>query len=598
MLGSGSFGSDSLGSTLITPGDVSDPESLSPIVTTWNGVDARGVVAMDSLQIQDTLGQPVTASFTINHPDNEPVVGDQITIRYFSQVLFVGTIDHVQKLSPDLSLFQYQVDCLDLSQILIRRKLKRNFINLPIVNILDSILDNELLGEPLTIGTIESRATLPLVDAKGGKVLDVLRDMAAATGQTCYLDFDGSIQMRSTLVPIAPLVLNEANVLLDGMTVKTDRETYRNVQTVTVTGTAPSGQDALVSTQQRRNQDQIDARALIEGGTGIYEEYEDITHPTSNDPIQIILLGIGYARLRLAVSGVPRMTVQCRVRGYGFRAGQVATVDLPTFGLSGTMVVQRVTIREQAGRYLFHDLELTTSSLQQRAYEAWLNIVKGGKVTVQMPASITTNLQSYNTPGSFSWVSPITGSVEISCYGSGAGGGGGARITNIPQTPGHVYNGQAAPSTVGANGGVGGKSGKAVTTIDVIAGDQITVVVGSAGVAGSNNTMVYNSSLDTGQTVGVYGVVGGAGNFSYASYRGNIVCQGNGGGGGKRGACTEYYDGWTIYISSFNGGVATNGGGVGDAVSVGGGKAGGNKGTGNPYVQPSAGADGLVEIRW
>jgi hypothetical protein len=563
----GTFASESLGSVMVDPGGIVDPTSLRPILTEINGVDARDVVAMNTLKIQDTVGQPVTANFTIVNPTTVPVVGDRVRIFYHSQLIFAGTLDHVRKVSPDLRTFRYEVDCLDWSQTLIRRKLRRNFINAPIQNILDSILDNELAAETLTIGTIDSRSTMPLVDSNNGKVFDVLRDIAGATGQTFYVDFDQSIQMRSTSVTAAPLVFNQTNVLMDGMTSQVDRETYRNVQTVIVTGTPPQGQDALETTQQRRNEDQIAERAAIEGGSGLYEEVEEITHPTSNDGVEINLLGISYARLRLSTSGTPRTTVRCQVRGYGFRGGQVATVNLPAFGLVGTYVVQRVSIREVAGRDLFHEIELTASSLQQRAYESWLSIVKGAKVTVQVPGSLTNNLQTFTTPGATTWTVPAgVTTAEFTTYG-GSGSAGGKFVYS--QVVGHSI--KACVGT--ALGGNGGPSGKALTVL------SFDVVVGAAGSpAGTNGgDTLFGCAAGPG-TAGV------AGTASQVSRLGIVRCQGDAGGGGT--AATG---------SAFSGTPGTDGSvgsGIGDAVSVGGGKIGGIN---NPA---SSGVDGLVEVRW
>jgi hypothetical protein len=558
---------------MVDPGAIVDPTGLRPILTEINGVDARDVVAMNSLKIQDTVGQPVTANFTIINSTTAPVVGDVVRIFYHSYLMFAGTIDHVTKTSTDLLTFVYAVDCLDWSQTLIRRKLRRNFINAPIQSIVDSILDNELVSEGLTIGTIDSRTTIPLVDARSGKVFDVFRDMAGATGQTFYMEFDKSVQMRSTTVLDAPLVLSEANVLLEGMTSSVDRETYRNVQTVIVTGTPPTGSDANVSTQQRTNDDQIAERAAIEGGSGIYEEVEEITHPTSNDGADVALLGISYARLRLATSGTPRVTVRCQVRGYGFRGGQVATVNLPEFGLVGTYVVQRVSIREVGGVNLFHDLELTASSLQQRAYESWLAVVRGAKVTVQVPGSITNNIQTFSTPGATTWTVPAgVTTAEFTNYGA-SGAAGGKFIYS--GTSGHSI--QACSRT--ALGGNGGASGKAVTVSSVIAGQIYDIVIGSAGTPpGSAGGDPF---FGCGAGSGGNGAAGGA---SQVLLSGVVICQGDGGGGGM-GANGSAFAGSP-------GADGSAGGGVGDAVSVGGGKIGG---TNDPA---SIGLDGAVEVRW
>src|SRR5262249_30995632 len=280
--------------------------------------------------------------------------------------------------------------------------------------------------------------------------------------------FDKKLEFRSTTVENAPTALVSATV--EDAKGKTDRETYRNVQTVYAEGTPQnSNESKLTVIKSSRNDDQIALRKAVEGGSGLYEEIEKITHPTSNDGADLGLLALGYARLRLATSGVPRRTVQCRVRGWGFRAGQIVTVTIPQADASGEWVIQRARLSEQDGHSLIYDLELTQSSLQQRAYESWIALVQKGKVTVVMPGSITTNLQTFNTPGTFSWVSPITGTAEFTCYGA-SGGGGGAGIQEI-------FSG---------NGGKGGDSGKAISIVSVVAGQTYTIVVGTAGIAGAN----------------------------------------------------------------------------------------------------------------
>lgn len=580
QFGAGTCGSVGLGSVLQDPGAIIDPTSLRPILTELNGVDARHLIRTGSLRIQDTLGQPVTASFEMVNPLSPPVVGDRVRIFYYAQLIFAGTIDRVVKASQDLRTFAYQVDCLDWTQTLLRRKVQRNFTNVPIQNVLDSLLDNELAEETLTIGTIESRATLPLVDSRSGKVLDVCRDMAAATGQTFYVEFDQSIQMRSTLVAAAPLVFSEANVLLEATQATHDREAYRNVQRVKVTGTPQvKNQDALTTEQERRNTDQIAARQAIEGGSGLYEEVEEIVHPTSNDGVEIALLGISYARLRLATSGTPRTTVRCQVRGYGFRAGQVATVDLPTFGLSGTFAVQRVSIREELGRLLFHEVELTNSSLQQRAYESWLKIVGGGKVTVQVPGSITNNLATFSTPGSTTWTVPAgVSTVEFTVMGASGGAGGNVQDDS---------NGDGT-CDIWISGGKGGDSGKAVSIVTVTEGQVFTLIIGAAGLAGNPG--------GTGTATCAYfgsGTNGVAGSMSQVKIGATVYAQGDGGNEGY-GAVLGGIIG-TGYETITPGADGTPGGGIGDAVSVGGGKTGAAK----TAVQTSnQGLDGQIEVRW
>lgn len=600
------FASVGMASMLVDT-DTGDATAVRPILTELNTVDARALVQMDSLQIQDTIGQPVTASFAmISQIATAPQVGDQIRIRYYEQIIFAGTIDTISQsvLSyVDGGVGQsalYAVQCKDWSQILFRRILRRNFTNSPLQTIIDSMLDNELAGEGLTLGSIDSLTTIFLVDSQDARIFDILRDAAGSTGQTFYVDYDKSIQMRSTSVLSAPLVLDESNVLFEGTRYDSDRDTYRNQQTIVCTGTPANSTDtALEITVVATAPDQIAERQSIEGGTGIYEDVEQITHPTSNDPFFLTRLASEYANLRLSTSGQLPATLYCNVRGYGFRAGQVATVSLPNFGIADTFVIQRVTIRETAGRYLFHALELTSSSLQQRAYESWLAIVKGGsKVIVQLNAQIAGSLQTFTTVSSPTFVVPAgVTALELTVYAGSGGGGGGAQFNGI--NGGVVfYNGSASPSTVGANGGTGGNGAKVVTLLTVNPGDTLSIVVGAKGVKGTSDANTFNQSMaigndDTTATDGTDGAL------SSVTYNAVVVAQANGGKKGKKALVRmTRSDQFTYDVYTFPGANGAAGGGTGGSVFVGGGYAGGVHGTGNPLKAPTDGHDGLVEIRW
>lgn len=564
---------------------MTDAEGGHPINISINNVNWRAWMLVNSLNIDDTLGEQVSCSFTIVNPSTVPVVGDTVKVEYYSQVLFAGTIDKIRRTTNNtLTARMFACTCTDWSQVLVRNKIERNFTDMPIVNILSSLLETELYNEGLTLGTVDRGATLPLASSTGGSAFDLIRDMAGISGQTFYVDFNKAIQLRATTNDAAPIDFDLNSVETAALTI--DREAYRNVQRVIVKGTpaSSSSTDALVTTQERKNDDQILLRASIEGGSGRYEDVEEITHPASNDGADLALLGIGYANLRLATSGVPRQTLSCRVRSYGFRAGQFATVDLSSLGISGAWLIQRVSVREEDGRKLIHELELTQSSLQLRAYESWLKIVKGGKITVQMPGSITNNLVTYtSTPGS-PWVVPsgVT-SVTITCVGANGGGGGGA-YADVRQVIGSGRN------RISTNGGNGGASGKAISIITVVAGQTVVIVVGSAGAVGTSASTVV-PGIGTAIATGTAGTVGG---ISTCTYNGSVVCVGNGGGGGT--GAYAYIDSPGFTTGSSNGMGGSPGSGTGDAVSVGGGKAESPGGVG--ATDPISGDDGYVSIAW
>lgn len=566
MLGSAVLGGVSFASTEQDSGNSTDAQASRPFTLELNGVDVRESFQVDSLQISDTLGQPMSCSFTLVNPSTRPRPGDVVRVLYYSEVLIAGLMTRCEP-TPSLDLVAtfYACESSDWSVLLTRRRMRRNFTDLPVANIVDSILDNELVGDGLTIGTIDQGASIPIVDVKNGRVFDVLRDVAGATGQSMYVDFNKAIQFVSTSNADSPKPLDYSTV--EGSSLTEDLEGYRNVQTVVVTGTPGPSEDAETAVVTRTNDNQIQARIVIEGGTGRYEEIEEATHPTSNDGGDLTLLGIGVARLLLMTRGTPRRTLRCKVRGYGIRAGQFVMVDLPAVNASGTWLIQRATLTEQAAQYIIYDVEATESSAQIRAYESWLNIVKAGKVTIQMPGSITSNLELFDATGADTWVVPAgVTSVEVSCYGGGGGGGGATGYYDF-------------------NGGNGGVSGFAITTISVLPGQTLSLFVGSGGSPGSSTS-----------SSGVYSWTSGTdGTHSSVTYNGAIVCQGNGGGAGLR----AWDDG-----TFTNGADGTAGSGIGDAVSVGGGVAGGTRGTDTAafpdttVTQPTPGNSGRVEIRW
>jgi hypothetical protein len=565
-------GHAAFGSLLQDSGAIADALANAPFMLELNGRDWRSWLAVSSVQIDDTLGQPRSCQFVLINPSTTPKPGDLVRVLYYAEVLFAGMMSRVEpQPNTPMNVVQYQCEATDWSVLLVRRRLRRNFTNVPVVNIIDSILDNEVAGEGLSIGTIDQGPTIPLVDARNARIFDVLRDVAGATGQSMSIDADKRVHIRSTSGETAPIVIDETTV--EASSLVEDLETYRNVQTVIVTGTPAVGtEEKRTVTIVRQNAEQIAARQAIEGGTGRYEDIEEVTHPTSNDAADLALMGIGYANLRLATSGVPRTTLAVRLRGYGFRAGQVASVNLPAVGAVGTWLIQRASAREQHARHLVYDLELTRSGAQQRAYEAWLNIVRAGKVVVQLPSAVTNNLAVFNTPGSYTWTAPVSGLVEFTCYGGSGGAGGKWAYT---QLQGHQF-----VCTGVAYGGAGGNSGKAVTTLSVVAGQVYDVIVGAAGLPGSNG----HGNLACAPT-SVAATGGTAGSSSQVKLGALVKCQGDGGGGGGAASGDDF--------NGSPGAPGSPGSGIGDAVTVGGGKSGGAN-----APDPQSGQDGLVEIRW
>lgn len=552
-----------------------------PLTVEIAGECWRQYLRVDSLEVDDTLGQPVTASFTVVNPTAPPVVGNTVRVLWYDYVLFAGTIDRVEKsLNLPMTVTQYACECADWSQILVRRKISRNFTNISLQGLAENVLGLELAGEGLSLGTCDTRSTMPMADAQEARVFDLFRDAAGIAGQTFFVGFDKTLQFRSTTVEDAPTPLSPAS--LESLTGTTDRETYRNAQTVIAEGTPVAQEAAVTATVVKENADQIAERAALEGGSGRYEEIEKLTHPTSNAPADVRLLAFGYAQLRLATSGALRRTVKCRVRGWGFRAGQVVTLNVPQVDAVGEWIVQRAALAEQDGHSLLYDLELTTSSLQQRAYESWLAMVKKGKIVITPPGFEFAHRITYDTAGTYSFTVPAGVTViRVTCSGASGGGGGShyALRADIPINP-----------VLGPyEGGVGGNGGLAYRLLDVFPGEALTVIVGAGGSPGVNASwinLVYDPATGWSWTY-TEGTVGSIGTVTSINRGALELCQANPGTGGGVG-----YEGWGWH---FTGAPGSPGTGIGDAVTVGGGQLGG---IGGAYADPEAGHAGSVTIEY
>jgi hypothetical protein len=523
-----------------------DPEALAPLALLYRQVQSRHLIAPGSLSIRETQGEQASAEFTMVNAVVEPVVGATVEIRYFSQVLFAGTVDRV-----DLTIDSagrrvlHRCTAVDWSQRLVRRKVRRNWSQVPISTLLASLLDNELAGEGFTAGDIDVLAALTLVEGKDAPVLDVLRDVAKVTGTVLIIDVDRRIHFRQASIPVAPLSLT--GDVFEMASRRVDRDAYRNVQTVIASGTPPDGsdEDSVVVIVTAENAEQIAERIAIEGGSGRYEHTQKVTHPISNTWLDVAALAHTMLQLLLSIHGVLRQTIGIRVRSYGWRAGQLATVESQAHGITGTWQIQKVTLRDEARVRLVHDVELVPSSLQHREFSTWSALLQSGAVTVVYGQLPGTNVVEFSTPGNHEWVVPA-GITTITITTLGASGGG-------------------AASDYNRFGGRGGSSGRTVSTVAVTPGDIIDIVIGTRGTGGPGTPRLIPTNPGT------------AGTYSQVLRGGVELSRAEGGGGGK--GCTQ----------QANGAIGTPGGGSNGAVLVGGGQTGGAPGP----VNISAGSVGL-----
>lgn len=184
-----------------------------------------------------------------------------------------------------------------------------------------------------------------------------------------------------------------------------------------------------------------------------------------------------------------------------------------------------------------------------------LRIRKGGNVyaILTQATAVPYSKTDYTTAGTFTFTVPA--GVNRARITVAAGGGGGGGFASQREYAGDVLK--------YAYGGPGGRGGYTYQTIDVVAGQTYTVVVGGGGLRG---TSVYRFG-----DYGFYAVAGQAGgNSSFGTYS----CTGGGGGGGGYAGYTQEDCVTGTTGTSYGtgatggaGGTAEDGGGVYSATS-------------------------------
>lgn len=126
-----------------------------------------------------------------------------------------------------------------------------------------------------------------------------------------------------------------------------------------------------------------------------------------------------------------------------------------------------------------------------------------------------------------------------------------------------------------------------MTVLEVTPGDTVTIVVGSAGLPGTNDTDAFPFGLGIGASQSTTATDGTDGNASSCRYRSSVVCQADGGKKGKKAVCTaSRLDAVDYRLCKTTGANGIPGPAIGDAVSNGGWNLGGTKGPGVPMCSP------------
>jgi hypothetical protein len=583
------------------------------VTTPWSAVSTiLGTdlvpVQVNTLRISRTIGAPATASFSLVNPDHEPRLGDPVIIRWMSASggiwqIFNGNVDRLTYKTNNRGTFvTYDVEMVDKGHMLQRimvLSVDWALSGFTFQVVVSTIIHNHLyaFGDFYWYIAYQDHAStiIPNVTAKlGTSIYELLHDVAAAVGCMFYTDAYG-MWFVDEGATTAPMTFSEDTI--EEASITQDRDDYRNVQFCKATGTSSSAAstDPVIDYKQAYNDPQIYERRAIEGAgvSGRYENYEEVTHPTSNDQATISLLAQSVTKILLRTAGAGfqrRLSIRVRdTTGAGIQAGQLTTIELLRMGVSNAVwVVQSVDIEDEDGRFLLANVELTETTNVRRKLDSWLRIVQKGQVAITAPDQAVNQGQLFTASGTFVVPAGVT-TVLITCFGSGGGGGGAVNVFGSA--------GIQSPPNYHADGGYGGTGGIAFALRAVTPAESLTVTIGNGGIAGSTGSIQVN--LGFLMTSHIVAGVGGVGGTSQVTRGAAVLCSAFGGGGGGPGTVTLKVP-TAEYIHTDYGALGASGGGGGDGVTIGGGIPGGRGGIwGRPTgTGPVAGPKGQILIQW
>ncbi len=280
--------------------------------------------------------------------------------------------------------------------------------------------------------------------------------------------------------------------------------------------------------------------------------------------------------------------------------GQMVTTINGTFPLPRLTTLQRQAVSSPNPGWMVFDSTLNQPYIYQNG--AWQPYITANNLP--LPA-LANGIQSYYTPGPYTWT-PLAGisSCRVTIVGGGGGGGGSA-------------GGSSTPDYYAAPGGGGGATViKFLTSLSP--STPLSIIVGSGGAGGSGGgvggtggtTSVTCNSIQY-SAVGGYGGSGTSSPGVYMGGSGGIASGGDINQNGQPGQSGGQFGNTGVNGSSGMGGSSSQGGGAtgqinntrqnpspGTAGTVGGGGSGGYSGSNGSSSSGGAGGNGVVIIEY
>ncbi len=375
-----------------------------PIVITIAGQDKTSLVRAKSLSIRRRSEGQSEASFTlVSTAGYMPEVGAEVIITLDTLRVFGGIIRErgLTRLNSDKC--SIKVSCHGFNLIPRRRTANFALSNIKAGQAVSYILQNHLSQEGITTGAIEDGITLQAFNGEYKSLQDLLDDLAKASGFKWYINENKQLFfIKDDPVTDAPFQLQENGSFrqFGEIEITHTLDGYRNRQYV------KKGEDMLVSAE---NPQEIQLRASVEGGTGIYEEVSE------NNTVELPEQAQAVANDLIARFGqhIPT-SIAFSTNTPGFDAGQKLIANLPKLGATGTYLIEEVELSDEGNAIKYtvnarkKDVTKTTKKDAEwpEYFKALVNGAKGKTIeatTIISNVNITNSLYA-----DFGWIANLT----------------------------------------------------------------------------------------------------------------------------------------------------------------------------------------------
>lgn len=219
---------------------------------TINAVDRKGLVLLETLNIEDQLNERNTFGFEMFDATGafHPKVGQEVIVNWDfgsgSEKIFAGTIDDLEEEErPGMKTqLWYRLNCVDYNQFTDRHLVAKEYTNQTQKQIVTDINTVLLAADGVTVDpSMEDGPTIEQAVFNYRTVNEVFNDLSELTGFTWYIDYDKVLHFFSRTFFTAPFSVTAGSDYRTLRYSKT-RDRYRNKQFIR------AGQDVTASRVQ------------------------------------------------------------------------------------------------------------------------------------------------------------------------------------------------------------------------------------------------------------------------------------------------------------------------------------------------------------